>query len=123
MILKYMGLCSTLTKRFRITLYAIYIDGCDASRNIVVQDREMNVLNQEWFPDLCYTAQFRAFPSATGTVKISTSNPFIDLHARLDQVLLLGVSSDEYGWRQLLFVKNDDHVILRFCDGIRGCFI
>ena len=97
----------------RIIFYAVYIDGRDASRDVVVQDRELDVFYQEGFPDLCDTAQ----------LKIGASNPFIDLHSRMDEVFFLGISANEYGRRQLLLMKYYDNILRITRDGIRGCFI
>ena len=38
----------------------------------------------------------------------------------LKQILFLCISTNEYGWRQFLFVQDDDHVIGRAGDRI-GC--
>ena len=98
------GLVQHIDEGLRITLDTVYIDGCDASRDVVVQDRELDIFYQEGFPDLCDTSQFRAFPATAGTIKIGASNPFIDLYTRMDEVFFLGISANEYGRRQFLLM-------------------
>ena len=68
-----------IDKSLRITVNAVYVDGGDASRDMIVQDGEMNIPYQEWFLDLGDTAQLRTFSATARPVKIGASDLFIDL--------------------------------------------
>ena len=90
---------------------------------MVVQDGELDVPNQERFLRPGDAAQFCPFPASAGAVEICAADLLVDLHSRIDEVLLFRFPADGDGRRQLLLAQDDQHVVCRTRDRVGGLLI